>query len=181
MLKLLKLKPNNMKLTRYLSLYKPHEDMDLFFSVWGWEPTNILNQVQATDKCLLNCYVNEWLHKWMNKNRVCGIKTINRTEKYKIFLMSVLTAKRQAEPSMVLDTQVECTRGLSVHFWDVWCLLGHKNLSQTGDLPLGRGTSWQCSALQEAKAILPSLLLTLEILWTGAEDFHFNPKIKPMQ
>ena len=48
-----------MKLTRYLSLYKPHEDMDLFFSVWGWEPTDILNLVQATAKCLLNCYANE--------------------------------------------------------------------------------------------------------------------------
>ena len=43
-----------MKLTRYLSLYKPHEDMGLFFSVWSWEPANILNLVQATDKCLLN-------------------------------------------------------------------------------------------------------------------------------
>ena len=77
--------------------------------------------------------------------------------------MSVLTAKRQPEPSVVLDTQVECTRGLSVHFWNVWCLLGIK-ISQMGDLPLGRGTSWQFSALQEAKAILPSLMLTLEIL-----------------
>lgn len=93
--------------------------------------------------------------EWMKT--VYGIKTINRTEKCKIFLMSVLRAKRQAEPSVVLDAQVERTRGLSVHFWNVWYLLWDKNLSRTGDLPLGRGTSWQFSALQEAKAILPSL------------------------
>lgn len=93
----------------------------------------------------------------MNENRVYGIKTINRTEKRKIFLMSVLRAKRQAEPSVVLDAQVGRTRGLSVHFWNVWYLLWDKNLSRTGDLPLGRETSWQFSALQEAKAILPSL------------------------
>ena len=72
--------------------------------------------------------------------------------------MSVLRAKRQAEPSVVLDAQVESTRGLSVHFWNVWCLLGDKNPPQMGDLPLGRGASWQFSALQEAKAILPSLI-----------------------
>ena len=73
--------------------------------------------------------------------------------------MSILRAKRQAEPSVILDAQVERTRGLSVHFWNVWYLLWDKNLSRTGDLPLGRGTSWQFSALHEAKALsycLPS-------------------------
>lgn len=107
---------------------------------------NILNLVQATAKCLLNCYANEWLYKWMNENRVYGIKTINRTEKRKIFLMSVLRAKRQAEPHVVLGAQVERTRRPGVHFWNVWYLLWDKNLSRMGDLPLER-TSWQLNAL----------------------------------
>lgn len=59
--KLLKVKPNNMKLSRDKNLHKPHEDMGLVCSVQSWEPTCVLNLVQAIDKCLLNWCVNKWL------------------------------------------------------------------------------------------------------------------------
>ena len=38
-----------------------------------------------------------------------------------------------------------------------------------------RGSSVHC---KRQKPSFPLLLLTLKILWTGADDFHFNPKIK---